>query len=539
MPSHDRVDLLTSQAPLSDAATRRLSRRAFLTCGVALLALAALPGALRAEPEAPQPFSFDLLTEAARLRAAEPDQPKPDADPVLQKLDYDAYQQIAFRPERAVWEGEVPGWQMQAFHTGWLFDRPVQLHEVVGDQESLLEFSSADFDYRHEVKDLIPEGFKLPGVAGFKLTHPLNAADQQDEIAAFLGASYFRALGRGNRYGLSARGIAIDSGLPQPEEFPRFSEFWMQRPAGNGAPLTLWASLDSARLTGAYQFVIRPGAVTEVEVTARLFFRESVTEIGIAPLTSMFLFGPINRHGFDDYRPQVHDSDGLRIVREDGDVIWRALSNPKELATSYFAETRPRSFGLHQRSRAFEDFQDPFARYDLRPSLDVVPLGDWGSGKVRLFELPTTLEIHDNVGAFWVPGQQPTPGEVFEISYLLRWGDLTSELAGDLAYIADTFSGVGGAAGIDPPPDIRKFVIDFEGGLLADAAGDDANIKPVVTVNGGETKFVALEKLAESNRWRLNLDLVAPKGALVEITAHIAGYGRKLSEIWSFQWKKV
>lgn len=513
-----------------------LTRRSLLASGSALAVLAAVSPLLGDEPVTP--FSFDGLTGLARERAGAADPDAPDLDPLLAQLDYDDYQRIAFRPARAVFAAESPGWQLQPFHTGWLFDRPVRLHEVHDGSARPLTFSSRDFEYRAGLSVDLPEDFSLPGVAGFKLTWPLNQADLQDEVLSFLGASYFRALGAGNRYGLSARGLAVDSVLPIPEEFPRFSEFWIERPAPGAAQITVWASMDSARLTGAWQFVIRPGPTTVMEVTARLFFRESVTQLGIAPLVSMFMYGGVNRAEFDDFRPQVHDSDGLRIERADGDVVWRALSNPAVLATSYFAETRPKRFGLHQRSRRFDNFEDAEARYELRPSLDVEPVGDWGSGKIRLFEIPTDLEVHDNIGAFWVPDAPVVPGEMLEFAYRLHWGRLDPDPDSDLAWVARTSAGVGGAAGLSDPPDTRKFVIDFQGGLLGRTPGGNQDVVPVVNVSGGTADVVVLTKLPEEDRWRLAIDIAADSGELVEINAHIAGSGRKLSEIWTFQWRK-
>lgn len=514
-----------------------LTRRSLLASGSAL-ALLARGGSLFAQTPAETPFSFDALTEAARLRAEANDPEAEPQDPLLAQLDYDDYQRIAFRPERAVFAGETPGWQLQPFHTGWLFDRPVDLHEVYNGAARPLPFTTRDFEYRGGMSVDLPEGFTLPGVAGLKLTWPLNQSDRQDEVISFLGASYFRALGAGNRYGLSARGLAVDSVLPIPEEFPRFSEFWIERPAPGASQITVWAALDSARVTGAYQFVIRPGPTTVVEVTARLFFREAVTQLGIAPLVSMFMFGGVNRAGFDDFRSQVHDSEGLRIVRADGDVIWRALNNPEELATSYFAETSPRRFGLHQRSRRFDDYDDAEARYELRPSLDVEPLGDWGSGTIRLFEIPTELEVHDNVGAFWVPDVEIVPGEMQEFAYRLHWGRLDPDPDSDLAWVARTSAGVGGAAGLAEPPDTRKFVVDFQGGLLGRTDAGNRHVAPVVNVRGGTADAVVLVKLPEAEGWRLAVDVAAESGDLVEINAHVAGSGRKLSEIWTFQWRK-
>ncbi len=250
-------------------------------------------------------FSFDLLTEAARSRAAEMAPGSEELAPVFKDLTYDDYQMIQFRPSRVRWKAKDSTWNLLPFHLGWLFKEPVRLHEVVDGMATELTFTTDDFEYRGHLKQDVPAGTALPGVAGFKLTHPLNRSDKMDEIISFVGASYFRALGLGNTYGLSARGLAIDSGLTKAEEFPRFSGFWLERPAPSATAVTIYAALDSASATGAYRFVVTPGVETVVEVTARLFFRSDVEQLGVAPLTSMFLFADVNRAGFDDYRPRA------------------------------------------------------------------------------------------------------------------------------------------------------------------------------------------------------------------------------------------
>ena len=505
----------------------------------ALCAPAILAGRpLLAQDAATEVFSFDLLTEAARRRAAAIDPGSEDLAPIFKDLTYDDYQMIQFRPDRARWQAKGAVWNLLPFHLGWLFKEPVRLHEVVDGRATELSFTTDDFEYRGHLKQDVPAATALPGVAGFKLTHPLNRGDKMDEIISFVGASYFRALGIGNTYGLSARGLAIDSGLAKAEEFPRFSAFWLERPAPGARTVTLYAALDSASVAGAYRFVVTPGVETVVEVTARLFFRSDVEQLGIAPLTSMFLFADVNRSRFDDYRPRVHDSNGLRILRADGDVIWRALNNPRHLATSYFTENQPRRFGLHQRGRDFEDYQDAGARYDLRPSVDVEPLGDWGPGKVRLFELPTDVEVHDNIGMFWVPDQPVKAGDAREFAYRLHWGRLEPDYSDDLAIVWATRGGVGGAAGIENPPDLHKFVVDFRGGLLGRLPETDTAVEPVLNITGGSVEVLTLSKLPDTNTWRMVADVSVDKGAVVEMTAHIAGYGRKLSEIWSFQWSE-
>lgn len=521
-----------------------LTRRQIMANGLALGALlssTAVPTILRAQEAAPavsEPFSFDILTEQMRRRSAGEDPVVPPLSDFLAALDYDKYNLIQFWPKRARWSEEGSSWRVLPFHMGWLFKEPVHVHEVVDGQATEMAFTTGDFEYRGKLKAEVPADFALPGVAGFKLNHPVNRPDLFDEVISFVGASYFRVLGQGNAYGLSSRGLAINTGMSTAEEFPRFTGFWLEKPAPGAETVVVYAALDSASVTGAYRFVITPGVETTVDVTARLFFRAEVEELGIAPLTSMFLYGEVNRARFDDYRPQVHDSSGLRIVREDGDVIWRALNNPMQLASSYFAETRPRRFGLHQRDRDFADYQDAEAHYELRPSVDIEPVGDWGAGRVRLVEIPSDLEVHDNIVAYWVPETKPAAGEAMELAYRMHWGRLPVPEAEDRAIVLETRGGVGGGAGLDNPPDTRKFVIDFQGGMLSRLPGDDKMVEPVVTATNGKVDVVTLHKIEGTDIWRLVADIASETGAVCELSAHVAGYDRKLSEIWMFQWVK-
>jgi glucans biosynthesis protein len=433
----------------------QLTRRAMLggiPVSLALMASTALPRWARAEATAPaaaQQFSFDSLTEEMKALAAQPYAPPVRTPSFLDELKYDDYRLINFRPERARWQDPESFFRLHAFSMGWLFKDPVLLFEVTGDQAVPIQVTTDDFVYLNDLATRIPPHAEMPGVAGFRLHHPLNRPDVWDELVAFLGASYFRALGRGNAYGLSARGLAVNSGLSTAEEFPRFSRFYIERPTGLRETITVYAALESESVTGAYRFVIIPGTETVMEVTARLFFRADVEQLGIAPLTSMFLFSEKNRADFDDYRPNVHDSDGLSIVQGDGDAVWRPLNNPPRLASSYLAENGIRSFGLHQRDRDFDSYQDASAHYERRPSLDVEPIGDWGRGVVRLVEIPTDLEVNDNIVAFWVPDGQVRAGESREFSYRLRWGALERDPTDVRAYVLETRSGAGGVSGVE------------------------------------------------------------------------------------------
>lgn len=527
-----------------------LSRRALLGAAAALapLPLMGLPGLARAEGTLPpaepaaapqdaaaQQFSFDLLTEEMRRLAAQPHVTAPPPEGFLGALNYDDYRLIKFRDDHARWNEPGSQFRLAAFHMGWLFPEPVRIFEVAEGMATEMRFTTDDFEYLGDLAKKVPEHGSLPGVAGIRLNTPLNRPDKFDELVAFVGASYFRALGRNSAYGLSARGLALNTATAQGEEFPRFSRFYTERGPLGSASVTVYATLEGPSVTGAYRFVITPGEATRMDVTARLFFRQDVAELGLAPLTSMFLFSEKNRSDFDDYRPNVHDSEGLRIVRADGDVIWRPLNNPPQLTGSYFAETAPRAFGLHQRDRNFDNYQDTGAHYERRPSLNVEPLSDWGTGNVRLVEIPSDLEGNDNIVAYWVPEAPAKAGDSREFAYRLSWGDLPHDDAEALAFVHETRSGHGGFSGAETVKGTRKFVIDFKGGMLA-ALDAKATVEPIVTLTGGELLGTTLEKINGTDIWRLVIEAGAADGAIVEMGAHIAGYDRKLTETWLYQW---
>lgn len=536
--------MTTFPAPITAVSRRRLlalaaSATAIPHMGFAQAAApqATAPAVPPEAPAAPQQFSFDLLAEEMRVLATQPHQPAAKPEGFLGNLNYDEYRLIRFNDAKWRWNEPGSAFRLAAFHMGWLFPEPVVLYEVADGMATEMRFTTDDFEYLNELAERVPAGAKLPGVAGFRLNNALNRPDKLDELVAFVGASYFRALGRDSAYGLSARGLALNTATNSPEEFPRFSRFYMERGAAGAQSITVYATLEGPSVTGAYRFVIRPGGTTEMDVTARLFFRQDVAELGIAPLTSMFLFSEKNRADFDDYRPNVHDSDGLRIIRADGDVIWRPLNNPVRVAGGYFAENAVKRFGLHQRDRNFESYQDTHSRYHLRPSVDVEPLGDWGPGHVRLVEIPSDLEANDNIVAYWVPEAKAKTGDAREFSYRLHWGMLPLDPQMPIAHVAETRAGHGGYAGVEPIPGARKFVIDFAGGVLAGLEPDTSTkMEPVVSVTGAELTGALIEKLPEGGVWRMVIEVKAAEGAVVELAAHIAGFGRKLTENWLYQW---
>ena len=345
------------------------------------------------------PFKHETVQQLAAELAAKPyEAPKGEPSKVLESLDYDQYRQIRFRRERTIWRGENLNFELQVLPTGWLFNAPVRL-DIVDDSEiRSLAPDNGYFELGSLAGKLAPE--TRIGFSGFRVTGPLNRPDVLDEIIVFQGASYFRALSRGQTYGLSARGLAIDVGQSGGEEFPMFRRFWIEKPKPGGTHLVIHALLDSPSVAGAYRFQIMPGAPTKIDVQATLYPRRVLTNVGIAPLTSMFLFSSVNRSRVDDFRPAVHDSNGLAIVNGWGEHLWRPLNNPRRVQTSQFVDVNPRGFGLVQRSRSFADFQDLEAHYQSRPSAWIETAGEWGQGAVELVEIPSEEEIHDNIVAY-------------------------------------------------------------------------------------------------------------------------------------------
>lgn len=525
--------------------TKPLGRRRFLaalSASVATSALFIAGGAYAQETAEAEtevaPFSYDSLTDRMRLLSKEPyQQPKP-VEGFLANLDYDGYQMIRYRPDRSRWQEDGQIFRLQAFHMGWLFEEPVAIHEIVDGQVTPLGFSTSDFEYDKGISQTVPENTVMPGVAGFRLLSPLNRADRFDELIAFLGASYFRALGRANVYGLSARGLAVNTGHSAGEEFPRFSEFWLEHPAPGSDTVVIYGALTSQSVTGAYRFVVRPDETTTVDVTARLFLRNDIAQLGIAPITSMFLFGGSDPDELDDFRVAVHDSEALILNTRANETFYRPLNNPPRLASSYLGAQDPASFGLVQRSRGFDAYLDAQAHYEKRPSLIVEPLGNWGVGNVRLVEIPTNLEGNDNIVAFWVPDGEMRAGRELEVMYRLHWGmNPPADSHPQRAQVLRTRVGEGGVAGVEGKAGRRKFVVDFGGGLLRELPAD-AKVEPHVSATNGTATEVVLSQISGTQTWRLVIEVESAAGAVVELKANLSGYGRDLTETWLYQWMR-
>ncbi|MBP0483910.1 glucan biosynthesis protein [Sagittula salina] len=534
---------MTESHPLPPSLSA-VSRRSFLAQVLALAATLPQRGnaqeASEPTPAAPggTPFSFDILSQRMQAAAQEEYVPPTEITGPAAALTYDDYRKVQFRPERARWAGEDARAVLHAYHPGWLFRTPVHLHEVVDGQATPMQFTREDFRYYDDLDKRFSEDADLPGVAGFRINAPLNNPTRFDEVVSFLGASYFRALGRDNLYGLSARGLALNTAIGGEEEFPAFTEFWLERPAPGQETVTFYAALHSPSVAGAFRFTLTPGETTEIAVDQRLYFRDAVDQVGIAPLTSMFLFAPNDMGDFHDYRARVHDSEGLVVVTGDR-RFFRPLRNPARLGNSYIGAVSPTAFGLEQRARSFDAYLDSHAGYERRPSLIVEPVGDWGRGAVRLIEIPTKLESNDNIAAFWVPEAKVQAGDALELSYRLLWGMGPLKPDSEHARVLRTLAGHGGVAGIEPARDRQKFVIDFGGSILAELSAAE-DVKAKVSARNGEVVQSIVERLEEEGGiWRLVLEVRAEDDAPVELSADLTLDDLRLTETWLYQWTRT
>jgi len=477
--------------------------------------------------QAPAAFDFESVTAQARQLAAAPYADPGQVPDWLNQITYDQWRDIRFRPETALWKSQGLLFTAQFFHPGLFYNRTVNVSVVDANGVHPVPFSPSHFDYgRNDFASRVPQDL---GYAGFRIHYPIKTPKYQDEVIVFLGASYFRAVGKQEVFGLSARGLAVDTAVASGEEFPRFREFWLVTPAKRAPTLTILALLDSRRVTGAYRFEIRPGDQTMVKVESRLFVREAIGKLGIAPLTSMFLRGENTMRAIEDYRPEVHDSDGLLLSSTTGEWIWRPLDNPEDLQVTSFALPSPRGFGLVQRDRDFDHYQDFEARPDNRPSVWVVPQGEWGPGRVELVEIPTKDDTNDNIVAFWVPETPVTPGAELKFAYDLTWYRENKAVV-PAGRVIDTRR--------DRTGDSVRFVVDFTGEAL-DKLPAETVLQGVVTVGAGDdTQGTLIEQQVHKNvvtgGWRL-VFRVRPNGREpMDVRAFLRQGTDSLTETWTY-----
>lgn len=477
-------------------------------------------------------FSLKILKEKAKnLAMSDYQAPEENLPADIKNLNYDQYRDIRFVRESGPWYGQHLPFELQFFHVGSIFQYSVLINEIVDGKVEPIKYSAAYFDYgKNNLRNLDGD---IAGYAGFRLHGKLNSPAYYDEIISFLGASYFRALGKGQKYGLSARGLAIDTALQTGEEFPIFKEFWLRKPTKRSDSIKIYALLDSPSVAGAYKFEIIPGKNTIVDVDAFLYPRKKITKLGVAPLTSMFLFGENTKNRFDDHRPEVHDSDGLLIHNGNDEWLWRPLDNSKYLRISSFEDNNPKGFGLLQRDDNREHYLDFEAYYEQRPSVWVQPQGNWGKGMVQLVEIPSIQEIHDNIVAYWVPEEEITAGKEYHFAYRLNWYKDIPETV-KIAKVLNTYTGIGGVSGM-LETDKRKFVVDFS--KLPNTKADIASGKLIANVSTSEGKIKGIHMVYNPiTKGATVYTDYQPNGKTAELRISLVKDGKTVSEVWSYQW---
>ncbi len=498
-----------------------MNRRDFLAASA--LVSVATPGLLSPANAQPAPFDRSIVRQMARDLASKPYKaPSEKLPDNLANIDYDHYRAIRFLPERALWRGEKLPFEAQFFHRGFFYKNRVDIFEVKNGQASIIAYQPDLFSFG----DLTPPGPAVDlGFAGFRLHAPINKPDYHDEVCVFLGASYFRAVAKGQLYGLSARGLSINTGEAKGEEFPFFKTFWIEKPAAGANSIVVHALLDSESATAAYRFTIRPGDTTVFDVEMAIYPRVDLDHAGLAPMTSMFFFGPNDRKDVEDFRPAVHDSDGLAVFNGRGEELWRPLHNPRDLQVSSFSDLNPRGFGLMQRQKDFSAYQDLESNFERRPSLWAEPIGDWGEGAVKLLEIPTKEEIHDNIASFWLPkAPLPAKGE-HTYTYRLHWGPDAPKPA-SLARFSRTGVGARG-------DNATIFVLDVTGEKLKSV--DPKILRGVVTAEKAKIQNIVTQPNPATGGWRLSFELLKEKTP-VELRASLMQDNEAISEIWVYRW---
>ena len=512
-----------------------VTRREALAAALASGAFFLLPGIARAQESASiatgpaEPFSFDALREMARKLAGEPyAAPEvPDAK-ILEAIDYDLHQKIVFRPEDTLWADDPNASKVRFFHPGRYFKEPVRMFVVEAGEAREIPFTTKLFEMPEDhPARLLGAG---TGFAGFRV---MDAAEKDDWMA-FLGASYWRTSGYSGQFGMSVRGLAIDPGAATPEEFPRFTRFWLEKGPNGG--LITYALMESPRVTGAYRIISQRGNGVTQDVDASLFLRGDIDRLGIAPLTSMFWYGKNNRFVSPDWRPEVHDSDGLEILTGAGERIWRPLNNPPYAMTNSFGADSVQGFGLAQRERSFAEYEDDGVFYEKRASVWVEPKGDWGKGAVTLVELSTNDEIHDNIVAFWKPADPAAAGKEYDLAYRLNWVEASP--APPVAQFTATRIGAGGVPGQPRPANTVKFVCDLDGRGFQ-GLDRSSGVEAEVQASRGTIGLTAVYPIATKEGWRVTFDLdIGPDegdNAPIDLRMFVHLDDRAMSETWIYQ----
>ncbi|RJS93291.1 glucan biosynthesis protein [Salinisphaera sp. Q1T1-3] len=529
-----------------------MERRTLLKASLALSALG-LPGlpAFAASPVKPgkgEPFSFDGLKDQAKKLATQAYQsPAEKLPPTLSNLQPLDYQKIEFNKADALWSDKNDiDLSVRFFHTGMHFKVPVRMHAISPDGRAhLIPFEPSMFNYGDSGVDTGQLEGKHLGFAGWRLAVGDEKPSERPEVASFLGASYFRAIDKNMQYGLSARGLAVNTAEPEGEEFPDFTQFWFEQPDPDTKTVTVYALLDSPSATGAYRFTIDAGNAQGVimDIEANVYTRKAIKRLGVAPMTSMYLKGTAQETARDTIYPRMHDSDRLSMWRGNGEWICRPLYNPQTIQFNTFQDENPKGFGLIQHDHDFDHYRDPVAWYNRRPSLWLEPKNDWGKGEIALMEMPTVGETVDNIVAFWVPANPVTPGETLTYDYRLYWWP-EPPASPSLAEVDETWSGMGNVqegwipGDHSPEEYARRFAVDFTGKTL-EKLDDNADVQVEVSASNGKISYTAVHAMDPIDAYRAVFDWMPTSSDTTPVTlrAYLKQGDQTLSETWLYQFQ--
>jgi glucans biosynthesis protein len=499
----------------------KLALAGALSGASASLAGAAEPVNVATPP--PYPFAAANVLEMARQIAKSPFKaPKGALPDPFANLTYEQYVGIRAQPGSALWSGDNVGFAIEPLHRGLIFTTPMDIYLVDNGMAQKVPYDRAAFDFG---KLQPPADLPDMGFSGFRV---LNAVEGQglQEVAIYQGASFFRAKARGQNLGATARGLSIHTGDPQGEEFPLFRAVWIEKPTLAANALVIHALLDSASLVGAFRFTLRPGEATIIDTELTIVARVAVDHVGLGATTGIYLFGGLDRAKTEDVRPAVYEINGLQMLSGQNEWIWRPVANRDTLQISAFLDKNPRGFGLLQRNRSFYTFQDDDQHWELRPSLWIEPIGDWGEGQLQLLEIPTESENNGNIIAQWLPKAGLEAGAAQSFAYRQFWC-WTPPARPTLAVCVGARSGKNGAK--------RRFVVEFSSEALADPA-KSAEVKVNLTAHPGQIAWSRSIASAERKSVRVAFDLDPGSEAFSELRLILEISGQPASETWLYRW---
>jgi glucans biosynthesis protein len=469
-------------------------------------------------------FDFAHVEKKAQELANAPYDGTPAPVPAfLTQLTPEQYAQI--QDVNPLWSDSDSPFQVQFYLPGSYFPRPEKISVVENGQSRPIPFRLANFTFGDLHPDSLPQDL---GYAGFRLLYPLNTPPNYNEFISFLGATYFRAVGKDAIYGTSARGIGIDTAQSSGEIFPYYSHIWLVKPAPGSSEMTVYALMDSSVVTGAYRFVIHPGTDCVVDVESTIYLRKPVQVLELAPLTSMFWHGHGRGVRAGDWHPAQHDSSELVLADGNGEWISRPLDNPLQIQTTTYSMQQPQGFGLIQQPRDFSAYQGIDTQYQRRPSVWVSPVGDWGEGQVHLVELPTNNPDMDNIDVFWVPATQPQPGQPYHYAYQLRFFNSQHGLI-PLAHPIATYLGYD-----TKDPEWQRVVVDFADGALAKLPQSMAVRAHFSAADGAQVRDQQVQFSPDGHFWRLSAEVQTAANTPSNLRAYLTLDGQVMTDTWTF-----